>query len=84
MLLVLVAGRNFSMRHGWTLMPSGRWTTTRLKSVGQYLALHAWIGGEWAITHKGERVAAWHDKGKATDLQGAMIMAEAEAENHRK
>jgi hypothetical protein len=65
---------------GWVQMPSGRWTKTVLKAVGEYLVLSAWIGGEWAITHKGERIAAWHDGEKGADLVGAQALAEEAAD----
>ena len=64
---------------GWVQMPSGRWTKTVLKAVGEYLVLSAWIGGEWAITHKGERLAAWHDGAKGADLSSAQALAEEAA-----
>ena len=68
---------------GWVQMPSGRWTKTVLKAVGEYLVLSAWIGGEWAITHKGERLAAWHDGAKGADLADAQALAEEAAEKLR-
>jgi hypothetical protein len=70
----------FMNESGWVLMPSGRWTKTVLKAVGEYLVLSAWIGGEWAITHKGERLAAWHDGEKGADLVGAQALAEEAAD----
>ena len=79
----MISDPPYTPKTKWVLMPSGRWTKTVLKAVGEYLVLSAWIGGEWAITHKGERLAAWHDGAKGADLAGAQALAEEAAEKLR-
>lgn len=75
----MISDPPYTPKTKWVQMPSGRWAKTVLKAVGEYLVLSAWIGGEWAITHKGERLAAWHDGAKGADLAGAQELAEEAA-----
>lgn len=71
----------------WIPMPTGRWATT-IEAHGGRLALHAWLGGEWAVTRgqvtikAGELfVTGSREEGQPTgrDLQHAMELAEAAA-----
>lgn len=62
-------------------MPSGRWVKDK-ESHGGRLTLHAFIGGEWAVTRnkKIQRGSAMGDP-IGMDLVSAMEMAIASAES---
>lgn len=71
----------------WVIFPTGRWATT-VEAHGGHLALHAWPGGEWAITRGNSTtlnpaqrdpiVTRYCDEGRAIgeDLNDAMRIAE--------
>lgn len=71
----------------WIVFPTGRWAAT-MNSHGGHLALHAWIGGEWAVTRGQTTLKAGEPfvigsktEGQPTgkDLHEAMELAEAAA-----
>lgn len=67
----------------WHLMPTGRWVAT-IEAHGGHLTLHAWCGGEWAVTrgqasHKfGDPFVTGSREGlpPGKDLEQAMQLAE--------
>lgn len=78
-----------AMYEGWVLFPSGRWCKT-MESYCGHMALHAWVGGEWAVTrgnsgtldpaNRGAILWRSSDHNSAgKDLHQAMRLAEAKA-----
>jgi hypothetical protein len=72
----------------WIIFPTGRWCAT-INAHGGHLALHAWPGGEWAVTRGAADVsmrdpflAGSRQPGQPTgrDLDHAKELARAAAE----